>query len=90
LSFDSPMDIFFRRPLARDASRNGPRHRQRIDMTQTQEVRYWADRIGVSIEELKKIVDQVGPMVTDVAKHLASTARPGAAPSGVALRQERT
>ncbi|MGN6194947.1 MAG: DUF3606 domain-containing protein [Ginsengibacter sp.] len=44
-----------------DNKRNiGGRDRQRISLTQDYEVRYWANKFGISREQLKKIVRQVG------------------------------
>jgi hypothetical protein len=44
-----------------DNKRNiGGRDRQRISLTQDYEVRYWAYKFGISREQLKKIVRQVG------------------------------
>jgi hypothetical protein len=38
--------------------------------------RWWSDRFGVSPEVLRAAVRQVGPMVTDIERHLARKARP--------------
>jgi hypothetical protein len=44
-----------------DNKRNiGGRDRQKISLTQDYEVRYWANKFGISREQLKKIVRQVG------------------------------
>jgi hypothetical protein len=44
-----------------DNKRNiGGHDRQRISLTQDYEVRYWANKFGISREQLKKIVRQVG------------------------------
>ena len=44
--------------------------RKRINTDEDHELRYWCERFGVSADELKVAVQQVGPMVDDVARCL--------------------
>lgn len=44
--------------------------RQRIDVSQDYECRYWAQRFDVTPDRLKQVVRKVGPMVGDVAREL--------------------
>jgi hypothetical protein len=45
--------------------------RNRINVNEDYEVRDWAHKIGASPERLNEAVAKVGPMASDVAKHLA-------------------
>jgi hypothetical protein len=42
----------------------------RINVEQEHEVRYWAEKFGVSWEQLRMAVQAAGPMVKDVQRHL--------------------
>ena len=42
----------------------------RIDVSEDDEVRYWTKALGVSADELKSAVQEVGPMAMDVRQHL--------------------
>lgn len=43
---------------------------QSIDVAQEQQVEYWAQRLEVSPQELKRAVLTAGPLVKDVQRHL--------------------
>jgi hypothetical protein len=45
--------------------------RSKINMHQAFEVKYWTHALGVSKEELKKVVDKVGNSAAAVRKELA-------------------
>jgi hypothetical protein len=51
--------------------------RSRIDVGQEHECRYWSEKFGVSAEQLKSAVQQVGPMAEDVEKHLRAASASG-------------
>jgi hypothetical protein len=53
-----------------DPSKRGPQDRSRINLNEDYEVRYWADRFGVSREQLREAVAKAGPMVKDVEQQL--------------------
>lgn len=40
--------------------------RDRISTSEDYEMQYWSDKFGISKEELKFIIEKVGPMVKDV------------------------
>ena len=42
----------------------------RINVAQEHEVRYWSKKFGVSANELRSAVAEVGPMVKNVRDHL--------------------
>jgi hypothetical protein len=42
----------------------------RINLHEEYEVRYWTAVLGVTVSELRAAVDEVGPMVADVRRHL--------------------
>ena len=57
-----------------DAKDRGYRNRDRIDVTQEQECRYWGEQLHVSVDRIKEAVKQVGPMAKDVEHHLRNDA----------------
>ena len=42
----------------------------RIDVKSEDNLRYWSEKLGASRDELRRMVDQVGPKVKDVEQHL--------------------
>ncbi|PXV55868.1 Protein of unknown function [Dyella jiangningensis] len=61
--------------MSQDIKSDGKReqavaHRTRIDITQENECRDWAERFGISEHELREIVAKVGPMADDVQRAL--------------------
>ena len=59
--------------MADDRSLRGGQDRNRVNMDQEYEARYWASKWGVSQEELRAAVASVGPMVSDLERHFASS-----------------
>jgi hypothetical protein len=57
-------------PLADDKTNRSGADRKRIDLSQDYECKYWSEKFGVSIAELKRAVQNVGPMAEDVAREL--------------------
>ena len=55
-----------------DKSKAGDHNRTRIDASQATEVRLWALKLGVSADELKAAVRQVGDRADAVEKFLKS------------------
>lgn len=53
-----------------DLNNRGPQDRSRISLTEPHEVRYWTKALGVTEEELRRVVDKVGHMAADVRKAL--------------------
>lgn len=45
-------------------------HRTRIDITEENESRDWAERFGVSEQRLRDVVAKVGPMADDIEREL--------------------
>jgi hypothetical protein len=60
--------------MADDRTQRGPQDRNRINIHEDYELKYWSKRFGVSDDELVAAVDAVGPMVTDVATRLGKNA----------------
>lgn len=60
--------------MADNLSDRGPRDRARIDVHQTHELRYWSKKFGVSEDELRQAVEQVGPIVQRVEERLGKKA----------------
>jgi hypothetical protein len=55
--------------MADDLRKTGRRDDERINVDQHHELGYWAEKLGVSREELRKAVQAAGPMVKDVQRH---------------------
>jgi hypothetical protein len=53
-----------------DPHNRGQQDRQRIDVSQAHECRYWSERFGVSPERLRQAVKEAGPMVSAVKEYL--------------------
>ena len=56
--------------MADDLKQTGRQDDQRINLDQYHEVNYWSKELGVSREELRRAVEQAGPMVKNVRQHL--------------------
>lgn len=61
--------------MADDKNVRGGQDRQRINTNQDYEVRDWAKKFGVSEDELKSAVAQVGNQAEAVERHLKGRAR---------------
>ncbi|KQW20678.1 hypothetical protein ASC80_10675 [Afipia sp. Root123D2] len=57
--------------MADDLTDRGPRDRERINLQEGHEVRYWTKELGCSEIKLKQAVDAVGVMAEDVKTWLA-------------------
>jgi hypothetical protein len=53
-----------------DLESRGPADRDRINMNEDWEVRYWTGKFGVTREQLADAVRAVGSMSADVERHL--------------------
>lgn len=53
----------------------GPRDRSVVYLAHEWECRWWSDKLGVNTDVLKAAVRQVGPMVSDIERHLAKRSR---------------
>ena len=51
---------------------SGPRDRTSIDMNEPFEVRYWSKELGVSVAQLRALVDKVGAQTEAIRQELAS------------------
>lgn len=56
--------------MADDLKRTGRQDDERINVEQEHELGYWAEKLGVSREQLRKAVQAAGPVVKDVQRHL--------------------
>ena len=56
--------------MSDDKSKTGGQDRERINVNEDYELRDWSETLGVTPEELKKAVQKVGPMASDVRKEL--------------------
>ena len=50
----------------------GKRDRERIDVSEPYELEYWKKRLGITTEQLKQVIEKVGPMTKDVEAFLSS------------------
>lgn len=65
--------VIAERPIASvgdDKSNRGSPDRDRINLSQEHEVRYWSEKFAVSAEQLKEAVRQAGPTGDAVEKQL--------------------
>jgi hypothetical protein len=65
-----------------DTAKRDYRDRDRINVHEDYELRYWTKELGVTPEQLKQTVEKMGVMVTDVRKALGKEVdedRPGIA-----------
>jgi hypothetical protein len=53
-----------------DLKQTGKPDDARINVDQDHELRYWSEKLGVSLGELRKLVQDAGPMVKDVLREL--------------------
>jgi hypothetical protein len=56
--------------MADDLSNRGPADRSRINMHEDHEVRYWTKALGVSKEELQRLVDKHGSSAAKIKEAL--------------------
>ena len=56
--------------MADDLTDRGPQDRSRISMNEDYEVRYWTKALGVSKEELQKLVDEHGNSAANIKEVL--------------------
>jgi len=56
--------------MADDLTNRGPKDRSRISMSEDYEVRYWTKALGVSKEELQKLVDEHGNSAANIKEVL--------------------
>lgn len=61
--------------MADDPTLTRPQDAQRVNVNQDHELRYWTEKLGVSADTLRAAVQQVGPMVDDVADYLSAEKR---------------
>ena len=57
--------------MADDLKQTAKPDDQRINVEQDHELNYWSKELGVSRDELRRAVEQAGPMVRDVRRHLS-------------------
>ncbi|MGO4677834.1 DUF3606 domain-containing protein [Bosea sp. 2YAB26] len=53
-----------------DLTKRGAQDRSRINVNEPHEVKYWTQKWGVSIEQLKMAVEKAGPSAAAVAQVL--------------------
>lgn len=56
--------------MADNLQSTGPQDRSRINVNEEWEVRYWTEALGVSKEQLRELVKEVGPAVSAVRQRL--------------------
>lgn len=61
--------------MSDDKSKTGGQDRQRISLSENYEVRDWAEKFGVTPEQLRAAVAAVGNQASAVEAHLKSTKR---------------
>ena len=61
--------------MSTDDTRPNNLDRMRINPYADYEVRYWTQKLGISAETLRRLVDKVGPLAKDVEAHLSQDLR---------------
>lgn len=61
--------------MSDDKSNRGPADRDRINVNEDYEVRYWTKELGVSEDALREAVKRVGVMSEDVRRELGRRKR---------------
>ena len=61
--------------MSDDLSKRGGSDRARININQEHEVRYWAEKFGVSTEQLREAIGAVGDRADRVEDRLKAAAR---------------
>jgi hypothetical protein len=56
--------------MADDKTNRGPADRERINVHEDYELRYWSDKFGCTYEKLKATVKKAGVMAKDVEAEL--------------------
>lgn len=56
--------------MADDRTKRGPRDRDRIDIDEDYELRYWTKELGVDEQTLRNTIKTVGPRVEDVRREI--------------------
>jgi hypothetical protein len=56
--------------MSDNLSNKGNPDRTLISLTEAHEVRYWTEALGISKEELERVVGQVGHSAAKVREHL--------------------
>jgi hypothetical protein len=59
--------------MADDKTQTGKPDRDRINPEEDYEVRYWAEKFGVTPERIRQAVKTSGPMVKDIAALLGKS-----------------
>ena len=57
--------------MADHPRKKGRPDRDRINIDEEYELRYWSEKLDISPEQIQSAVAKVGPMVKDVRDHLA-------------------
>jgi hypothetical protein len=63
--------------MADNLKQTGKPDDARINVEQDHEVRYWSAKFGVSRDDLRRAIDEVGPVVKNVQQHLNISTKPG-------------
>lgn len=59
--------------MSDDLTNRGAQDRARISLSEPHEVRYWTEKLGISEEKLKQLVDEVGHSAEAVRNRLKET-----------------
>ena len=59
--------------MADNPNETRPQDAQRVNVNQDHELRYWTAKFAVSAEQLKQIVNRVGPMADDIRRAIVES-----------------
>lgn len=57
--------------MSDELSDRGRKDREHIDIHEKDDIRYWTEELGVSVERLKELVRKFGPNVKDLRREFA-------------------
>ena len=56
--------------MSDDRTKKGPQDRTRINLSEDYELRYWSEKFGVTVADLREAVKKVGNLAAAVEKKL--------------------
>lgn len=57
--------------MADNKNNRGKSDRSRIDISEPYELEYWKKRFGITTDQLRRVIEKVGPVSKDVEAYLA-------------------
>jgi 16S rRNA U516 pseudouridylate synthase RsuA-like enzyme len=74
-NIDTGMPFLTETTMADDLNKRGAQDRSRINLSEDHEVRYWTTALGVPVDELRRLVAEVGDSAEAIRDALVKKAR---------------